>query len=956
MFKKIVSSLLAIIMISSLCIIVNAEEQHYSEKQVKINYDGVVLTETVIVDKYGAVLAPVSWLEAFGLLKCQETETYYKFYYPDQEQNDTFAKRIWISKDGTHFDIRYYEDNNSWLDELSEYYDWIKGSIQSINQKSLEGLKEQWDIKEKNLENLDSEMRNSFSILSEDFSTQTQYKDELYLPISELLPLINAKITFSDMGIIYIYPNYVSLSQALYGVNIGSLVFDADDIVGKDFISATSLVLDTVFNFRFDRLDFVNKNGVQTDYQELFKNLLVDDDTFLSLYDKETTPHDEALKYYIYQCDDLGNRVDLLKCLRTALDDVGVAKELYPDVFNFLTADYSETIKVGTSDVIEGIAKTLDYQQTYNNQIDDHRKMLGAVYGYESTNSPAKQAAYTVQALYGEKYADKLLAAVETGLRDFICVDLPKDAVSKVVAPYSIALTITKLIKPDEFETIHDFSLLDIMDETAETSYDVYISRKFSGKFDTKSLDDLRLSALMTLVSSRYAYSTMYDGQHENIDKIDEVLKKIYLSADGVECDSSDYYVAKVKDLKGKISKLDLSAGIQVQYLTNIQTDGVVLTSFMMENKKYRGIINAKGEIFYYSEEYFDVISIGKGFGYITEANKHGIIDYKTGKIEWLDNNKFDKVIGYGDGKLLTYKSNSTISVSEHIYCVIDVATGNTVNKNISPKKMQHPYTNGKKVQYDYTHIGDGWFLSMAENYGVSEDSWLYDSNTNVSYRLDKSISVVGDSFVNGKLYMTTSSYTADILRRNSDGTGTYLNFPSSIEWHFSFDQSGNVEKVSPFTAGATGVCVIYKDVEYLTIIDTATQTTTQYKDFPAKMIDFVGVHEDYCLVFIEGADYKDYFTLINKKGEQLFDPIRYRNTGFGYSCVKLSEDRIIYQTESPSSNLFDICKIFGLSGKKLFSIDYIDSDETVEFYNGITVNEEKIIDKFGNELTITVK
>ena len=168
--------------------------------------------------------------------------------------------------------------------------------------------------------------------------------------------------------------------------------------------------------------------------------------------------------------------------------------------------------------------------------------------------------------------------------------------------------------------------------------------------------------------------------------------------------------------------------------------------------------------------------------------------------------------------------------------------------------------------------------------------------------------------------------------------------------------QNGNIESIAEFDAGATGLTVVYKDTEYLQLTDTARQTTYQYSEYPADMIKEVKVYKDYCIVFIRGADSKSYFTLINKQGKQLFEPIKYTDIIFGSSPITLSEDRLIYKEESKMSNLFDVCRIFDLSGKELFSIDYIDSDEVVEFQNGITVNKNKIYDKFGNELAITIK
>lgn len=383
---------------------------------------------------------------------------------------------------------------------------------------------------------------------------------------------------------------------------------------------------------------------------------------------------------------------------------------------------------------------------------------------------------------------------------------------------------------------------------------------------------------------------------------------------------------------------------IEIQSCYNIHDSGIVETLFTMHNTEYYGLINSKGEIFYYSENSFDLQSIGNNYGYIYESEKYGLINYETGKTTWFEADEFDEVIGYGGGFLLTYKDNSNISVSEHIYCVIDAATGKIVKQYTNPRQIQHPYSD----QYDYIYMSDGWFVSKPRQANLKSNTWLYDSNNNISYVVDSYISIIGDSFVNGKLYMKTSMGSVSISRREADGKGKYIDFPSSIEWHFVFDQSGYVEKADPFTTGATGLIVTSKDVEYVQLMDTATKNTYQYTNFSAKMIDLVKAYKDYCLVFIEGADYKDYFTLIDNKGQQLFEPIKYTVNGYDRSYIELSEDRIIYHKSSS-----DVCQVYDLNGQEVFSID---SDEIFSFHNGITLIEDKIIDKFGNELAVTIK
>ena len=109
------------------------------------------------------------------------------------------------------------------------------------------------------------------------------------------------------------------------------------------------------------------------------------------------------------------------------------------------------------------------------------------------------------------------------------------------------------------------------------------------------------------------------------------------------------------------------------------EIDGTVQISFSMNGQAYRGLTNPKGEIFYYSPDYFSIKSVGNNCGYITQSDKRGTINYETGEITWLSSDAFDEVIGCGDGFLLTYKNNSSVSTYEYIYSVIDAKTGKEV-------------------------------------------------------------------------------------------------------------------------------------------------------------------------------------------------------------------------------------------------------------------------------------
>lgn len=564
--KKIIISVISVLVILfSLCDEVFAQETSIISKTVRINYGGIYTTDTVVVEGDN-IFAPLSWLEYYGLMKCEQRDQYYYFYYPDQEQNAIFAKSLWIDIGGSGFDVRYYQSQYSLLEDMATYRKWITDSINSIKESDFRKLCKAWGIKERTIDTSHSIWNNSYSVLKREFSESLIYDEQLYLPLAELLPLINAKIAIDKDGTIYIDPHILTLSQVLSNENINSLIFDADyDMEVSEFVSASALVVDSFLNFRFDRLDFVKQSGQISDYEEIFKSYLVEDEAFLKAYDQEITPSGQIISYGAELFDTGDTALDLLKTEKKFLQNLGIGKEFYPELSTLYDNVFDGVDGTSLADMADGFAKIFDYYNTYQNQIEDHRKMLGAVYDNSLTlasHSPASQAAYNIQGLYGEEYAGRLCAASETAFREYLNKNLPKKAIAKTVAPYAITVAFTKFIVPEDFKTIHNMSLIYVMDEVSATAYDTFLSLKYNNDFSFSSLNDLRLSAIMALIASRHAYSSIWDGNHEKISKIDAVLAKLYLVADSVECDSIEYYDKTSSRLKYNEDKIKQNRSI----------------------------------------------------------------------------------------------------------------------------------------------------------------------------------------------------------------------------------------------------------------------------------------------------------------------------------------------------------------------------------------------------------
>lgn len=584
MNKRITAFVMALALFIG-CIPMNVSAAKVEEKELSVYWNGTGLCVPVLQKSDGKILAPLSWIKNFGLMKCKEKKEEYEYYYPDQLRNDNFAKRIFIDKKDNKFSVCMYYSDSLFFDELAQNLTWLNDILG--NQVS-DGWKEQIIIKYfgsvENAEQLSRKyIRDKYIPIYEGkFSEKLEYQDDIWVPMEEVLPFLNAKIGVSEEGELLIQPGKITLLQALYHSHIGNVVFDADrDIVGKEVIHTGGIIIDSVIDIshiRLDRLDFIFDSGRVADYEALFKEYLLDDEVFLSAYDKKKTPGDK-LTEYLYENKGVSDAMkEYKKTYELFNGTLGEAAKIYeiPNAKQYLDPlglINSDTGKVYGQEELEIVGKLYDYVYTYTNQVDDHREMLGAVYDYTFDHAengkemvkiakwPSYRAAQNVQGIYGDNVADQMIAVTQTGIREAVVEALQEETMKKVgVTPWSWAFSLTKVImeKSDLYAPIEKGAIIDLVDNSADISYKTYIRRINEMKFDEESLNGLRLSAIMSLVTSRYAYKTYWEGEghKEDIEKIEEMLTMFYLAADGVGCDSSDYYKKEKKRLKEEISDL----------------------------------------------------------------------------------------------------------------------------------------------------------------------------------------------------------------------------------------------------------------------------------------------------------------------------------------------------------------------------------------------------------------
>ena len=526
--KKIVSVLLAMILLLGNTTTALATNEEYARKSITLIYSGKTFYVNVLEDKNGVLYAPIDWMSYFGLYERIEAEDSYIledayiFYYAGQDKNLDFAKRIFISRDGKRYVLSYYTDNYGLEKSQCIYQD-------SDNSKKL-------------LEYLNRTYRDSASfqpIMEGVFSNSIFEEETLYLPLAEMLPFFNAKIGVTENQELYISPNPMSLSQALYDIDIADLAFNASsDIPCSESLSFFAYIFDTfnVFNPRLDRLN--PSLGQENDYRAIFREYLIDNETYLSAFDDEkTSPVSSALDFGKDFTSAEKNALSIVsKVNKTAEYVSGIKKlSLKAPSWSEVCKEYS---KVKASDIFGGAYKIFDYWYHYTNQVEDHRKMLGAVYNYEPVREvyeyvgePSYKAAVLVQKQYGKDDSERLIAATDTAIKDLALKFLETGydlTVEAYFTPYAAAAYAIASMFPDfknSIEQIENTGRLYAIDHSAWLSTDVYLKRRYSQQYDSESLENLRLSAMHSLVASKHAYIALWgeDYNHPKMKKIEDL-------------------------------------------------------------------------------------------------------------------------------------------------------------------------------------------------------------------------------------------------------------------------------------------------------------------------------------------------------------------------------------------------------------------------------------------------
>lgn len=555
-FLRILSLLLVLVSLTSLAPAVRAD--NLNPGQILINYYGARERKAVMVDGDGTVYAPLSWLTYYCGLKESYEDGVYTYHHPDQAKERNFAKRIFIRPSTREITVGIY-------------------------------------FSKKSLSITDRVFGNYYPVIYEEFSTMVEQDGEIWVPLTELLAIMEVEASFGEDGALYMQPVTMTLWRALYEHEdeIEDLLFNAEeDVVGNDFVTGGGYAVSTVMDWRVDRLDIIGSSGRINDYEEIFKDYLMDDEAYLKAFGNDSDPYREYIHEFAEGEEEVEWLFDFIDLLS---DDEGALA---------WAIQYASKYKMdGTGGInaygktVQGLMSVYVYLDICYNHIDDHMLMLDSVYGYEKSmeGKPSYKAAQTVIGIYSPEVSSTK-ELIKEGVRD-TANDLIggkiKESTMSTLGPWYIAIECTKFIAYEEVEYISDCSMMGLVDNTVSYSYKIYGKRLKTGKFNCDQVDDIRLCLMMSLVGSRHAYKTYWkNGKKEEIEQIDAILKDLYLAGMFRDHDGADSYRNLKKAYEAGISKLDVSSNAP-EVVAEI---ALLAASFREEQMTYDGFQWASGD------------------------------------------------------------------------------------------------------------------------------------------------------------------------------------------------------------------------------------------------------------------------------------------------------------------------------------------------------------------------
>lgn len=400
-----------------------------------------------------------------------------------------------------------------------------------------------------------------------------EIEGEIYLPLCQMLPVLNADIYEVKDNTIYISNNKLSLAEVLYDFDISDYYFNISaEFYDMDWAALLTIVpnyvWDTVVNVRFDRLDVLYNSGEYNDYKDAFSDFLSDDNLYLKAMAKEASAIDSTVEFFnkanstakdmksVYGWVEAAGKSEISSETGGVLLD---SLKAYYDSGELKTDDLKGLNDAWTGEKISfgDCVEILTYVYTYATQVEDNRQMLNAVYNLDSKVSKKETARKAAKQVY-DLYSDNIIPALYKEVATTVASDALED-----LSPIGI-YTATAKVAGTVLETFMPFEPGEIAKLPVYSDVVLSASSKYRS-YDTltdENTNNLRLSLLLCMIASKKCFEVMGDVFDEDasyynnkIEKIEQLIMGLYIAEENTEFDSFEHFEKYKKVNLEKIEK-----------------------------------------------------------------------------------------------------------------------------------------------------------------------------------------------------------------------------------------------------------------------------------------------------------------------------------------------------------------------------------------------------------------
>ena len=361
--------------------------------------------------------------------------------------------------------------------------------------------------------------------------------------------------------------------------------------------------------------------------------------------------------------------------------------------------------------------------------------------------------------------------------------------------------------------------------------------------------------------------------------------------------------------------------------------DGYTMITCSKGNEVYNAVIDESGKIKwlldinkrYDGERLISTEFFGKGSTIFVTDKTVEIIGL-DGQIKATLTGEYE-IKAYGGGYVWLYQDASDISTVKHLYGVMDY-NGNWV------QALTDLGVEGKWDNVSY--IGDGVF-GAREKWSSMTYAMMKPTSQGV-----QTIATMTNLYTDRSLDFENGLAYAPMGKFNNDSTTLSNGSEQNISSDFILKTDGTYTEIATPDIYTNGKALYDEDGHYKIIDYTkATPTSAIYNNYAVNQIASVEFVGDYGLVKINGADGKDYFTVINTQGQELYEPKEYDD----WYSVRLFVDGNVYHNgkhfNTTGVETTVSYKDYSDAGRK-----YLAKWDSSSGYSYYKANGEKLFDK----------